>query len=213
MENPQPGPSLSVVSVELKGAAGEAVRIHLSDGSFFILHSEIFARTSLASGSTLDAETREELLARSEQVMARDRALSLLSRAAQTRRGLTQKLRARGFSDPAVRHAVARMEELGYIDDRAFAEAWVRSRVASPRDGANALYRGLRARGLARPLAEEVLQSLYPVEDETHAGLALVRGLSKDAAIRRLAGRGFRSRTIAAVLRLMEGRDPESGGE
>jgi regulatory protein len=208
-----PDTAPSVISIELKGAAGEAVRIHLSDGSFFILHAEIFARTSLAAGSTLDPETRDALCARSEQVMARDRALLLLGRAAQTRRGLARKLSARGFSAQAVRHAVARMVELGYIDDRAFAEAWLRSRLASGKDGANALYRGLLSRGLARPLAEEVLQSMYPVEDEAKAGVTLVRGLSKDAAIHRLTGRGFRSRTIAAVLRRMKERDPEPDGE
>ena len=205
--------SLSVISVELKGAAGEAVCIHLSDGSSFILHSEIFARTSLAAGSLLDPDNREDLLSRSERIMARDRALLLLSRAAQTRRGLARKLAARGFSAQAVRHAVARMAELGYIDDKAFAEAWTRSRLSSRKDGANVLYRGLLTRGVDRPLAEEVLQEMYPLEDETEAGLILVRGLSKDAAIRRLTGKGFRSRAIASVLRRIKGRVQEPDGE
>jgi regulatory protein len=204
---------LSVISIELKGAAGEAVRIHLSDGSFFILHSEISARAHLAAGTPIDPGTREDLIARSERIMARDRALLLLSHAAQTRRGLARKLSARGFSAQAVRHAVARMAELGYIDDKAFAEAWVRSRLSSRKDGLNALYRGLLGRGVARALAEEVLQRLYPIEDETRAGRALVRGLSRNAAISRLRGRGFRSRAIAAVLRQMQEREQEPDEE
>jgi regulatory protein len=145
--------------------------------------------------------------------MARDRALLLLSHAAQTRRGLARKLAARGFSNQAVRHAVARMTELGYIDDHAFAEAWVRSRLSLRKDGANALYRGLLARGIARPLAQEVLTALYPMDDEVETGRALVRGMSKNAAIRRLTGRGFRSRAIAAVLRRLAERGSEPEGE
>ena len=191
------------------------VRIHLSDGSFFVLHAEVFARAGLAAGSALDAETRTRLLARSERVQARVQALRLLSRAAHTRRGLARKLAARGFGLPAIRSALSRMTELGYLDDRAFAESWMRSRLSVGKDGGTALYRGLLARGVARPLAEEVLSETYSYEEETRNGRRLVQGLSRNAAIRRLAGRGFRSRAIAAVIREIprtarESREDES---
>ena len=177
------------------------VRIHLTDGSFLVLHAEIFARAGLSAGSTLDAETRTRLLARSERVRARVQALRLLSRAPHTRRGLARKLAARGFGLPAIRHALSRMTELGYLDDRAFAESWMRSRLSAGKDGGTALYRGLLARGVPRPLAEEVVSDTYSYEEETRNARRLVEGLSRSAAIRRLAGRGFRSRTISAVIR------------
>lgn len=177
------------------------VRIHLSDGSFFVLHAEVFARSGLSTGSTLDGETRTRLLARSDRVRARVQALRLLSRAAHTRRGLARKLAARGFGPPAIRHALLRMTELGYLDDRAFAEAWMRTRLSAGKDGGTALYRGLLARGVARPLAEEVVSDTYSFEEEVRNARRLVEGLSRSAAIRRLAARGFRSRAIAAVLR------------
>lgn len=192
---------LTVTSVELKGATGEAVRVHLSDGSFFILHAEIFARTSLHAGSPLDGKTREDLLARSENVLARIRALGLLSRSAQTRKGLARKLQARGFSAGAVRFAITRVMELGYLDDRQFADSWLRSRLSVRRDGWSALCRGLIARGVPRPVAEECLTELYPAEAEAEVARSLVAGLSRDASIRKLAGKGFRSRTISAVIR------------
>lgn len=204
---------VTVVSVELKGAGGEAVRIHLSDGSFFILHAEVFARAGIAAGTPIDSETRSLLLARSERIFARLRALSLLSRAAHTRQGLARKLAARGFSKQAIRHAIARMSELGYLDDRAFAESWVNSRMSSRKEGAKALYRGLLGRGVARPLAEEVVSGLCPFEKELIGARALAAGLSLNAAIRALTGRGFRSRTIAALLRELKetgrGREEE----
>lgn len=177
------------------------VRIHLTDGSFFVLHAEVFARSGLSAGSTLDVETRTRLLARSERVRARVQALRLLSRAAHTRRGLARKLAARGYGLPAIRHALSRMTELGYLDDRAFAESWMRSRLSTGKDGGTALYRGLLARGVARPLAEEVVSDTYSLEDEIRNARRLVEGLERSAAIRRLAGRGFRSRAIAAVIR------------
>ena len=145
----EPAPR-TVVSVELKGASGESVRIHLSDGSFFVLHAEVFAREGISAGTPIDPEREAHLLTRSELVLARLRALSLLSRSAQTRQGLTRKLRARGFSAAAVAHAIARVSELGYLDDRAFAESWVQARIAQRRDGVKALTLGLMRRGVAK---------------------------------------------------------------
>jgi regulatory protein len=201
-----------VLSVELKGAAGEMVRVHLSDGSFFLLHAEVFARAGLSAGAVLDAESRERLLARSERVRARMQALRLLGRAAHTRRGLARKLAARGFGRAAIGHALARMAELGYLDDRAFAESWMQSRLSSGKDGGAALYRGLLARGVSRPLAEEVVSDMYPHDEEVRNARRLAAGLSRNAAIRRLAGRGFRSRAIAAAVREIPGtsREPKA---
>ena len=185
------------------------VRIHLSDGSSFLLHAEVFAREGLSTGTVIDAETRTRLLARSERVRARIQALRLLARAAHTRRGLARKLATRGFGTEAIRHALARMSALGYLDDRSFAESWIRSRLSAGKDGGTALYRGLLARGVARPLAEEVVRDMYTHDLEIVNARRLTTGLSRSAAIRRLASRGFRSRAIAAVIREIPGKGHE----
>jgi len=182
------------------------VRIHLSDGSFFVLHAEVFALSGLSTGAEVAPRAVTALTARSELVRARIAALRLLSRSAHTRRGLARKLAARGFDRAAVQHALARMVELGYCDDRAFAEAWMRLRLSSGKNGAVALYRGLISRGVARPLAQEVVGAMYPHKDELRDARRLARGLSREAAIRRLRTRGFRARAIAAALRGLAGK-------
>lgn len=208
---PAGGAVQSILSVEVKGAGGEAVRIHLADGSFYVLHAEVFARSGLAQGSPLDPDSLSTLLARSERVFARRRALALLSRAAHTRLGLARKLSARGFSAAAVRHAIARMSALGYLDDRAFAEAWLRSRLEGGTQGWKALYRGLLGRGVPRVLADDVLSAVYPPEEENARALHLAADLSPEQAMRRLTLRGFRARAISAALREIrkKGRSPQ----
>ena len=185
------------------------VRIHLSDGSFFVLHAEIFARSGLSAGAEIEADSIARLSARSDRVRARIAALRLLARSAHTRRGLARKLAARGFERAAIRHALSRMVELGYCDDRAFAESWMRLRLPGGKNGAVALLRGLLARGVEKPLAQEVVIEMYPHEDELRDARRLVRGLSRAAAIRKLAGRGFRSRAIAAAIRGIPGKGRE----
>ena len=193
-------PALSVVSIELKGAAGEKVRIHLTDGSFFILHAEVFAAEGITAGTVLDGSRLASLMARSELLSARDAALRLISRAPQTRQGLARKLRARAFSQEAAGAAVARMIELGYLDDRAFAESWARFRISTRREGWKSLYRGLARNGVPRNIAAEVLDEVCTDEVELDRARKLVHGLSVRAAVGRLTARGFRSRTIARIL-------------
>jgi regulatory protein len=176
-------------------------RIHLSDGSFFLLHAEIFARSGLSAGAVVGPHEVSALTARSDRVRARIAALRLLSRSAHTRRGLARKLAARGFDRPSIRSALARMVELGYCDDRQFAESWTRLRRSGGKNGAVALYRGLLARGVSKPLAQEVINELYSHEEEARDAARLARGLSREAAIRRLRGRGFRARAIAEAIR------------
>ncbi len=182
------------------------VRIHLSDGSFFVVHAEVDARAGLAAGDVIDAPRIESLCSQSQLIFARAKALRLLAAAPQTRRGLSAKLRGRGFPEDAVLAAVARMTELGYLDDLAYAENWTRSRLSSRREGWKALYRGLILKGIPRPVAEKAVSDLCTDEVELAKARQLAGSLSAQSAARKLVSRGFRSRTIARLLK--ELRDP-----
>jgi regulatory protein len=182
------------------------VTVRLSDGSSFVVPMEIVAADGLYTGAALDDERLQSLRSRSEFVLARSRALSLLSRAAHTRHGLARKLEARGFGPAAVKAAVARMIELGYLDDRAFALDWARARSAARSEGLKAVYRGLLRNGVPRAIAAEAAAEVCTVETELEAARRLADTLPPRAAAHRLAARGFRSRTIALVLRELTGR-------
>jgi regulatory protein len=199
-------PVLTVRSLELRGAGGETATVRLSDGSSFIAPLDVVAAAGLATGTALDPDRLAAVRAAGEAGLARVRALALLARAAHTRRALARKLRARGFGDAAVRAAVERMAELGYLDDRAFARAWARDRVAARAEGWKAVYRGLLARGVPRRIADEAAREAC--DDEAELGMArrVAADLSPRAAAGRLASRGFRARTIARVLRELADR-------
>jgi len=79
---------------------------------------------------------------------ALDAGLRLLARRAHSRVELLLKLTRRGYEGAAIRTALRRLEELGYLDDQAFARSFVRRRgsVRGPR----ALSAELAARGVDR---------------------------------------------------------------
>lgn len=207
--SPGAGGSISVVSLEFSGADAERLTIHLSDGSSMSCPAEIAGRAGLSPGATLDADRLALLRREAEFALARASALRLLSRASHSRRGLARKLQARGYGPEAIRAALARMGELGYLDDRLFAENWARARLASKAEGWSAIYRGLVKRGVPRRLAEEAASVACSADRELELAQKIALGLAPRTAAARLSARGFRARTIARVIREMRARQDE----
>jgi regulatory protein len=186
------GAGLAIVSIDIRRAGGETVTVRLSNGSSFLAPAEIVVAEGLGVGETLDDARLASLASRSQMLLARSRALFLLSRSAHTRRGLARKLEARGFGPDAVKAAVARMVELGYLDDRSFARDWARARVAGRPEGWKAVYRGLLARGVPRAIAAEAAAEVCPDEAELEMARRVAAALPPRTAANRLAARGFR---------------------
>jgi regulatory protein len=95
---------------------------------------------------------------RTPEIGALDAGLNLLSRRAHSRAEIRRKLGRRGYGEEEVESTVTRLVELGYLDDRAFAEGHVRRRSSGL--GRLALSAELAARGVDRAVADEALGGL-----------------------------------------------------
>ena len=133
---------------------------------------------------------------------AKNAAFRLLSGRAYTRAEVEKKLRGRRFSHRAVTETLGTLEQLGLIDDRAFARQWVESRMHGRPMGRIRLARELKQQGVPEALVEEALdESLAEVDIEAVA-LDLLRsrarryqGIERQKALSRmfqfLGRRGF----------------------
>ncbi len=89
---------------------------------------------------------------------------------------------------------LSRFEEVGLIDDAAFADAWVESRHHGRGLARRALARELRNKGVAPTLIDEAVGQLDSDQEEERARelvarkLRSTRGLERDRRLRRLAG-------------------------
>lgn len=99
-----------------------------------------------ARRAQVDDET-EVLDAAARYLEARPRSI------AEVRRRLTDG----GYRSELVETVVARLIELGYLDDDAFARAWIESRDRAHPRGERALRAELRRKGVAAELADHVL--------------------------------------------------------
>lgn len=153
---------------------------------------------------------------------ARAICLRLLTGTPRTRQQLADALRKRQIPDDAAEEVLARFEEVGLIDDVAFADAWVESRHHSRGLARRALARELRTKGVDSQVVEDAVGQL-DAEREAETARALVvdklrstRGLDREKRIRRLAGmlarRGYGEGLALHIVRQAleeEGDDPE----
>jgi len=127
--------------------------------------------------------------------VAKQIILRQLSHSPKTRSQLAAALRKRNVSDEAAKAALDRITELGYIDDAAFARAWVESRHRARGLSERVLRRELTQRGVDRDIVDEVLLEGVSADSERAAALALVekrlrsmQGADEETATRRLVG-------------------------
>jgi regulatory protein len=149
-------------------------------------------------------------------------ALKLLSGRAHSTGEIRQKLRSRALRADDADQAIARLKELGYLDDRRFAEGYAASRLSGDKLGRARVIRDLRQRRVAPALAETATGKVYEGVDEAAMIEEWIRrkyrtasreGLFQEdkevaSAYRRLAHAGFRSGDIIRVLKRFA-RNPE----
>jgi regulatory protein len=184
----------------------ERVNVFL-DGEFaFALAGELAA--GLRVGQALDEAALARLQAEEEAHRALDRALGQLERRPRSRAELAHYLGGKGVAPETIERVLARLAELGLVDDAAFAAWWVDNRARHRPRGAQALRQELSAKGIGR---EEQRAAMADV-DEAQLALAVARaqaqryrGLPRADFERRLGGflarRGFGYQAVRAALR------------
>ncbi len=147
------------------------------------------------------------------EAVARKILLDQLTGQARSRRELADKLAKKNVPDELATRLLDRFEEVGLVDDEAFARSWIASRGATGGRGLarRALAQELRRKGVPDEVAREALDDVDP-EDEEQAARALVRKklrtlgrVDDTAATRRLVGmlarKGYSSGLAFAVVR------------
>ena len=138
-------------------------------------------------------------------------AVKLLSARPYSERKLREKLLGREYASTDVREALERLKRERLLNDRRFAEEFVRTRMQSRPRGASRMISDLLLRGIPLGLAKEVVADTMPPTDELPLAREFVRrkqgqyaGLDDATRWKRMAGllarRGFSWDTIRKAL-------------
>jgi regulatory protein len=168
-------------------------------------------------GGRRAGEARPE---QTEGEQAREICLRQLAQRPRTRAELARTLAGKGISGEVIAEVLDRYDEVGIIDDAAFARAWVSSRHHGRGLARRALATELRRRGVDAEVAGEALETLDEEEEEATARALVERKLRTatgppEAVFRRLLGmlarKGYPAGVaIRAVKDALAARDAEA---
>jgi regulatory protein len=138
-------------------------------------------------------------------------ALNQLSMSPKTRHQLEQALAKKGTPEDIAMIVIDRLAELGYVDDLAYAQMFIRSKTKTKYLAKRALGYELTKRGVSKEIVEQALADVS-IDDEWESARALVAkkcramaGLSREVITRRLMGtlarKGYSGVIAGTVIR------------
>jgi regulatory protein len=196
--------------------------VDLADGRRLVLDTALAAELGLVRGKRLYGPEAERAVERGEEGAAKERALHYLKDRDRSRVEVERRLVRYGYKPATIESVVRWLVGVGYLDDRRYAEAFVRSRTRSAW-GPRRFTHELLSRGVDKRTAEEAVRSvLAEVEQEADPLDTLVatigRRFSADLrtdparARRRIQGylqrRGYEWDTIKVVLGRVSSEEP-----
>lgn len=125
---------------------------------------------------------------------AKEICLDLLAVRARTKAELRTRLLRRGIEESVADQVLGRLDEVGLVDDAAFAEQWVRSRHTYQGMARRALSAELRRKGVAADLAAEAVSALDSEAEEARA---------RDLVRKRMRTSGPMTSEVTAIRRLV----------
>jgi len=126
-------------------------------------------------------------------------------------------LRTSGFEDTVIEETLDSLTSQGFVDDRAFAAAWVESRVTFRPRSRRLIIKELIDKGVDETVADNATEDIddEPIAMALAAKRAgMLREVDREVFVRRLsnylAGRGFDYGTVVRAVRAAWSQDPRS---
>ncbi len=173
-------------------------QLYLDGEAAVKVDTETFLRSGLRPGDEISDEELRELLLASDSRRAQEKAMYLLEHRSHSKKELADKIARTAASREAAQAAADRMEELGLLDDEAYARDLARELFIRRHWGALRVKQELRLKGIDSGLIEELLAE-YGDEDRALENLREIldrkyMGWAEDEKVRR--------RAFAALQRL-----------
>ena len=190
------------------------ILVHLEGGDLLRITEDELLRFDLYTGLDISPDTMVELQKRAARSDARLRAVNMISARPLSRQELQKRLKDKGAEESDAEAAADWLENIGALDDLAYAKTVVRHYSESGYGEAK-LRDELRRRGVPRELWEEALSTAPdPAETLSRVIASRTRGKRLDDKSRKklsdlLLRRGFSWRDVRSALSALGEEIPE----
>lgn len=160
------------------------------------LLAETVMSEGLAEGMKITARQLEKIKTADQLERCRQRAWNLLAHRPRTRDELHTALRQRKFRAAICDQVIERLEELGYLDDQAFAKMFTEQAKMSSKNGPRMVYQKLRQKGVEEVTASRSADQLREGKHQEESARQLLekwnrRSKPEDPLKRKQAAAGY----------------------
>src|SRR5205085_12703067 len=148
---------MRITSLEPQANNPERINLYV-DGRFLLgVNAAIVFQMGLQLEQELLPDQLEQLRNEEVEQQAVDRALNYLSFRPRSREEVRRYLRRKETPPEVIEAALARLDRLDFVNDRAFASFWIETREQFSPRGAHALKNELRMKGVERDVVDELV--------------------------------------------------------
>ncbi len=207
-----------ITALEVQKRNKKRVSVFIDEVYAFSVSLDEAAR--LRKGQVLSEEDLSRITGEAAITVATDSAARFLTVRPRSEQEVRQNLAKKETPPAVIEAAIERLTAFGYLDDRAFADLWVRNRLTYKPTSPRALRYELRQKGIANDIVDMVLADLDAEDSAYRAAQAQsrrLRGTERREFEKKLGAflqrRGFSYDVVRTVLRRLiqelDADDPE----
>lgn len=192
---------MHITRLERRRTRPPRIRIHRDDGVTLEVSDEVAAKFLLSVGAETDDRKWEAMQEAHLRAEARRIAINYLSYRPRSSQEVVQHLVRKQVPEEIAAAAADRLRALKMIDDGAFARMYVRDRLRRGGAGPMLLRDLLVRKGIARRVADAIVDELLPDDVQRAEALRVAEERSRRLHRRREAPERRRQRIYALLLR------------
>ncbi len=150
-----------IVAIKSKGQKRPKRLIIFADKSVFEISEDVFVSTALEVGQEIDDQYLAELVEKESYHNAFHASLSLLNYRMRSKAELKRRLKEKGYNDSTIGQVLVKLVEKNFLDDEAFAKAFIKDKIRSRYLGPVTLRSELFVHKLDKELVDKLLQQAY----------------------------------------------------
>lgn len=166
------------------------------DGDFaFGVGMEVAYTCDLKEGKEIDSKFVESVIKKEEQFRANNYALSLLSFRARSEKEIRDRMLQKGYELSVIENTVQYLKEQRYVNDREFAEAFIKDKAELSHYGRNRIKTELLKKGIPKEMIDELIEATIQTDTEYETARELAESKmksyqkdKKDSQYRKLSG-------------------------
>lgn len=150
---------VSIIDIEPVEDKKGYKKVKLSNDDEFIASSESIIKYCLYKDNEYSQDEIYNIVLNIQSDEAFSKAYSFAYNRLRTKKEIVVKLINHGFSDEAIEKTIKRLNEAGLINDKQYAESYVRSAIKLSKKSSKAIIYELVQKGIDRNLAEKILNN------------------------------------------------------